>query len=215
LLFFLIVLEITIFAGALFTVEKFYINRKVLEKAQAKYGKAALTRLVSWEKLIQDNSGLTDMEKLRKVNSFFNKQIIFVNDIDLYGKKDYWATPIEFLCRGAGDCEDYAIAKYFSLKIMGIPEEKLRITYVKALRQNIPHMVMAYYGTPGAEPLILDNLVDSIKRSSERMDLLPIFTFNGTGLWLAHYRGQGKLAGKSGRLTAWKNLLQKMAEDKI
>ena len=124
-------------------------------------------RLVSWEDILKDD-GATDREKLEKINSFFNKKIVFVNDIDLYGVKDYWATPVEFLSRGAGDCEDYAIAKYFSLKIMGVPEEKLRIAYVKALQYNIFHMVMLYYSNPGAEPLILDSLVDSIKPASER-----------------------------------------------
>jgi len=93
-------------------------------------------RLASWEDILK-NEGGTDREKLEKINSFFNKKIVFVNDTDLYGTKDYWATPVEFLARGAGDCEDYAIAKYFSLKIMGVAEEKLRIAYVKALQYNI------------------------------------------------------------------------------
>jgi predicted transglutaminase-like cysteine proteinase len=132
--------------------------------------------------------------------------------MDNYGVEDYWATPVEALSRGAGDCEDYAIAKYFSLKIMGVAEEKLRIAYVKSLQYNMFHMVMLYYSNPGADPLVLDNLVNSIKPASERRDLLPIFTFNGAGLWLAHDRGQGKLAGKSSRLPQWNDLLQRMAE---
>ena len=151
----------------------------------------------------------------RNTSVVINEKTAFVNDADLYGVKDYWATPVEFLSRGAGDCEDYAIAKYFSLKMIGISEEKLRIAYVKALQYNIFHMVMLYYSNPGAEPLILDSLVDSIKPASERRDLLPIFTFNGAGLWLAHDRGQGKLAGKTSRLTAWNDLLQRMAESGI
>jgi len=203
-----------IVAGSVFTREKFHIDQKVLQKAQEKYGQDARMRLVSWEDILKDDGG-TDREKLEKTNSFFNQKIVFVNDTELYGKKDYWATPIEFLSRGAGDCEDFAIAKYFSLKMMGISEEKLRIAYVKALQQNIFHMVMLYYSDPGVEPLILDNLVDSIRPASERGDLLPIFTFNGAGLWLAHNRGQGKLAGKSSRLTAWNDLLQRMAETGI
>ncbi|MDI6743526.1 MAG: transglutaminase-like cysteine peptidase, partial [Smithella sp.] len=196
---------------SVFTREKFHIDPKIIQKAQEKYGQEAKTRLVSWQELINTDF-LSDREKLEKVNSFFNKNTSFVNDMDLYGVKDYWATPIEFLSRGAGDCEDYAIAKYFSLKMMGIAEEKLRIAYVKALQQNMFHMVMVYYSNPTAEPLILDNLIDTITPASARKDLLPIFTFNGAGLWLAHDRGQGKLAGKSSRLTAWNDLLQRMAE---
>jgi len=214
ILFFIVVLAGLIVTGSVFTGEKFHIDRKVLQKIQEKYGQEARIRLTDWEDLLRDNSA-TDREKLERVNSFFNKKIVFTNDMDLYGVNDYWATPVEFLSRGAGDCEDFAIAKYFSLKMMGVAEEKLRIAYVKSLQRNVFHMVMLYYNNPGAEPLILDNLIDLIKPASERRDLLPIFTFNGAGLWLAHDRGQGKLAGKSSRLTAWNDLLQRMAEDGI
>jgi predicted transglutaminase-like cysteine proteinase len=211
LILFLIFISVgLVVTGSVFTREKFHIDQKILQKTQGKYGQEARTRLVRWEEIIR-NDGISDRGKLETINSFFNKKIVFASDMDLYGVKDYWATPVEFISRGAGDCEDYAIAKYFSLKMMGVAEEKLRIAYVKALQQNIFHMVMLYYSTPGAEPLILDNLVDSIKPASERRDLLPIFTFNGAGLWLAHDRGQGKLAGKSSRLTAWSDLLQRMA----
>jgi predicted transglutaminase-like cysteine proteinase len=210
ILFGVVVFAGLVVTGLVFTGEKFHIDQKVLQKAQEKYGQEARMRLVSWEDILK-NEGGTDREKLEKINSFFNKKIVFVHDTDLYGTKDYWATPVEFLSRGAGDCEDYAIAKYFSLKLMGVPEEKLRIAYVKALQYNIFHMVMLYYSNPGAEPLILDSLVDSINPASQRRDLLPIFTFNGAGLWLAHDRGQGKLAGKSSRLAAWNDLLQRMA----
>lgn len=210
ILFFIFISVGLVVTDSVFTREKFHIDQKVLQKTQEKYGQEARMRLVDWEEIIR-NDGISDREKLETINSFFNKKIVFANDMDLYGVKDYWATPVEFISRGAGDCEDYAIAKYFSLKMMGIGEEKLRIAYVKALQQNIFHMVMLYYSNPGAEPLILDNLVDAIKPASERRDLLPIFTFNGAGLWLAHDRGQGKLAGKSSRLTAWSDLLQRMA----
>ena len=200
--------------GLVFTKEKFHLDDKVLQKAQERYGQEARTRLISWEDTLRNDGG-SDREKLERVNSFFNKNIVFVNDADLYGVKDYWATPVECLSRGAGDCEDFAIAKYFSLKMMGVSETKLRIAYVKALQYNMFHMVMLYYSDPGAEPLILDNLVTSIRPASQRNDLLPIFTFNGSGLWLAHSRGQGKLAGKSSRLTAWNDLLQRMTEHGI
>lgn len=215
ILFLVVVFAGLLITGSVFTGEKFHIEQNVLQKAQEKYGQEARIRLVSWEDVLKRYSGAMDGEKLKKINSFINEKTVFVNDTDLYGVKDYWATPVEFLSRGAGDCEDYAIAKYFSLKMMGISEEKLRIAYVKALQYNIFHMVMLYYSNPGAEPLILDNLVTTIKPASERRDLLPIFTFNGAGLWLAHDRGQGKLAGKSSRLTAWNDLLQRMAENGI
>jgi predicted transglutaminase-like cysteine proteinase len=214
ILFLAVALAGLVITGSVFTGEKFHIDRKVLQKVQEKYGKEAVMRLVSWQDLLRDNS-TTDSGKLQKINSFFNKNIVFVKDIDNYGVEDYWATPVEALSTGAGDCEDYAIAKYFSLKMMGVAEEKLRIAYVKSLQYNMFHMVMLYYNNPGADPLVLDNLVDSIKPASERRDLLPIFTFNGAGLWLAHDRGQGKMVGKSSRLTQWNDLLRRMVEDGI
>ena len=139
----------------------------------------------------------------------------FVEDIDHWGNKDYWATPIEFLGTQGGDCEDFTIAKYFTLKAMGIEEEKLNLTYVKALTYNVHHMVLTYFSTPGSEPLVLDNIVADIKPASQRRDLLPIYSFNGTGLWLAKQRGRGKLAGSSSRLKRWQDLVQRMSKDNL
>ena len=203
-----------IVTGSVITGENFRLNREVLKKAEIKFGKAALDRLISWEELIRRDKNTTDLQKLEKVNRFFNR-MEFVNDFDLWGVKDYWATPIQFVGKNAGDCEDFAIAKYFTLKAMGVAEEKLNITYVKALQYNMPHMVLTYYSRPGAEPVILDNLIDTIDQASKRTDLVPIFTFNGTGLWLAHQRGQGKLAGASSRITPWQDLLQRMSDNNL
>ena len=90
----------------------------------------------------------------------------FINDQALWEKKDYWATPIETLSIGGGDCEDYAIAKYFTLKQLGVDESKLRLTYVKAIELNQAHMVLTYFENKRAVPLVLDNLINNIKYSS-------------------------------------------------
>lgn len=182
-----------------------HIDADILKKAREQCGDDAPNRLVAWEELIRQETNKAEMDKLNKVNSFFNK-LSYAEDIDLWGLKDHWATPIEFLCRGAGDCEDYAIAKYFTLKALGVLEEKLKITYVKALEQNRSHMVLAYYNHPGDEPLILDNLVDSIKPASQRTDLTPIFSFNGSGLWMAQQRNTSGI-----RLKKWDELMKKMS----
>ena len=209
-----IILSGLVVAQPVFNGEDFRLNRDVLKKAELKYGRDAWQRLLSWEDLIRKDKTSSDLQKLEKVNRFFNR-MEFVNDVQLWGVKDYWATPIEFISRNAGDCEDFAIAKYFTLKAMGISEKKLNITYVKALRYNMPHMVLTYYAEPGAEPLVLDNLSDAIEMASKRNDLIPIFTFNGTGLWLAHQRGQGKLAGAGSRITPWQDLLQRMSDNPL
>lgn len=210
---------LAIFAGVVATSAmsgvKFALDREILQKAEKKYGREAQNRLVDWEELIRQDKTITDRDKLQKVNQFFNSRLRFANDVEVWGIQDYWSTPIEFLCKGAGDCEDFAIAKYFTLTALGIPDERLKITYVKAIQYNIHHMVLTYYSEPDAEPLVLDNLVDSITPAAKRTDLMPIFGFNGSGLWTAKQRGQGKLAGSSNRIRLWQELLQKMSENRI
>lgn len=171
------------------------------------YGKRAGKRVESWRRSLDQFKDLPTLEKLEKVNQFFNK-LNFVNDIKLWGKNDYWATPLEFIGANAGDCEDFTIGKYFSLREIGIPDEKLRLVYVKALEYNQFHMVLAYYETPTSVPLILDNLIPRIKPSTVRRDLLPIYSFNGSNLWLMKSKN-GQLAGESSRLSMWNNLRSK------
>lgn len=168
------------------------------------YGVRAGKRVETWRTVLSDLQGQPEKTQLKKVNAFFN-QLNFVDDIKLWGKKDYWATPLEFIGSNAGDCEDFTIAKYFSLLELGVSDKKLRLVYVKAIELNQFHMVLAYYETPRAQPLILDNLIGEIKPASKRNDLLPIYSFNGRNLWVMK-TAQGKLAGKSSRLKLWNDL---------
>lgn len=169
------------------------------------YGERAGKRVSAWRDIISDSKSLPEAKKLENINNFFN-QLYFVNDISLWGKEDYWATPLEFLGSNAGDCEDFSIAKYFSLIELGIDDKKLRLVYVKALELNQFHMVVAYYETPSSEPVLLDNIKGEILIASKRTDLKPIYSFNGSQLWLMKERGKGTLAGKSARLGLWNDL---------
>ncbi len=209
--FILLVLVISV---PVLTSVNFSLDEETLSLAEKEYGPDAKKRLQAWVKLIREDSSKTDMEKLEKVNTFFN-QLQFVDDIIHWKKQDYWATPVELLASNGGDCEDFSIGKYFTLKILGVPEKKLNMTYVKALKLNQAHMVVTYYEKPGAEPLVLDNLVQVIKPASQRKDLLPVYSFNGTGLWIAKQRGKGKLVGSSERLGHWQNLLERMPKGLI
>ena len=184
---------------------------QISRKAQALYGPlgSGQQRIDAWQRLLASEKQRTDAERLEVVNQFFNRQLRYQEDIDLWHEVDYWATPIQSLIKGAGDCEDYAIAKYFSLRRLGIPAEKLRITYVKALKLNQAHMVLTYYETPEAVPLVLDNLIDSIRPASQRKDLLPVYAFNADGLWLQGSAGN-KRVGDAKRLSRWQDLLKKM-----
>lgn len=202
----LIVSVIPGFAG-----NSFVISERTLRRAEDQYGASARKRLLAWQDLIRTQGG-NDLLKLEKVNRFFNR-IPFVSDITHWGKEDYWATPTEFLASNGGDCEDFAIAKYFTLISLGVAENQLTLTYVTALRLSQSHLVLIYYPGPGLEPLVLDSLVDAIERASRRTDLLPIYSFNASSIWAAKQRGKGDMIGNARRVKPWRELLAKMIEE--
>jgi len=166
-------------------------------------------RVDQWKSLIDSGSQWSDIEKLTSVNDFVN-QFNFVDDIDHWKQEDYWATPLQTLVTKGGDCEDFAIAKYFTLSAMGLDENKMRLTYVKALTINKAHMVVSYFEQPNAEPLVLDNLNRNIVLASQRQDLVPVYSFNGTGLWLAKRDRSQQHIDDSSRISLWQDLLHHM-----
>ena len=194
--------------------EKPPTSNPLLTKIEQEHGGYARERVAIWEKLIANNRNVDNFRKLIIVNDFFNK-MAFSNDIDLWGKEDYWATPLQMLTSNSGDCEDYSIAKYFTLRKMGIPAESMRLTYVKALKLNQAHMVLTYYPEPDEEPLILDNLVNEIQVASNRKDLVRVYSFNGTDLWLAKEQGGDKHIGRSGRLSRWQEVIARINDEQI
>jgi len=158
-----------------------------------------------------ERSGMQDeLQRLKDVNDFFNRRLAFRDDAVTWGMPDYWASPLESLDKRAGDCEDYAIAKYFSLAGAGVPTAKLRLVYVRARMQgqSLAHMVLAYYAQPGAEPLILDNLRTEVLPASQRADLTPVFSFNTEGLWQGV--GQVTAGDPLARLSLWRELVAKV-----
>lgn len=185
-------------------------DRQVVDLVQAKYGSRAARRVIDWRLLIQRarSQKWSQQKALDETNRFFNR-LIFIDDIKLWGMPDYWASPVEFLAAGGGDCEDFSIAKYFTLREMGLSDESMRLIYVKALRYNQFHMVVANYATPSSMPVILDNLDTDIKPANLRTDLVPVYSFNGNHLWLMKAKGQGQLAGNSDRLSMWTDLQQR------
>lgn len=189
------------------------INDQVLIKVESKYGGSARDRVADWKKLMDRNAdpekAVSESKKLKTSNGFFNK-VRWVSDQRHWGREDYWATPIEMLGTNGGDCEDYSIAKYFTLKDTNVATGKLRITYVKAIEYNQAHMVLAYYKTPDAEPLIMDNINMRILPASKRNDLLPVYSFNGENLWLAKARGKKLKASSQKSLPQWRKLNEKL-----
>jgi len=211
---FLIAGLVTLVGSQLSLADKFPVSNHLLNKIEQEHGGYARERVVIWEKLISSNKNANSLEKLRVVNNFFNK-MNFANDIDLWGEEDYWATPLQMLTSNGGDCEDYSIAKYFTLRKMGIPADRMRLTYVKALELNQAHMILTYYPGPDEEPLVLDNLVKDIQIASNRKDLVRVYSFNGTDLWLAKERGADKLIGRSGRLSSWQEVIARINDEQI
>lgn len=181
-----------------------------LEAARAQFGRDGLQRLEALEALIAEGRTESDWSRLHLVNDFINRNINFVSDQQQYGRLDYWATPVESLGAGAGDCEDYAIAKYFALRAMGVPDDKLRLMYVRALVQNEPHMVLVYFEQPDQYPLVLDNLDTRIQSAIDRTDLKPVYSFNASGLWLAKAGGLGNKVQNSRGSSQWQAVLQKI-----
>jgi len=186
------------------------VSQQEIQDAVQKYGLFAGRRLQAWQQLVDNNIDLPEITKLKNVNDFFN-EVRFIDDIIHWKQKDYWATPVEMLSTDAGDCEDYTIAKYFTLKALGVSEKKLYLTYVKAIRLNQAHMVLTYFKTPQSIPLVLDNINKRILKATKRNDLVPVYSFNGDGLWLAKQRGKGRsVSGGTKKLKAWNNLLERL-----
>jgi predicted transglutaminase-like cysteine proteinase len=189
----------------------------LLRHIQETWGGDAVDRLKEWSNKESEwvakapkRSVEYEEDDLKPINRFWNK-VPYLNDSKHWAKEDYWATPVEMLASNAGDCEDYSIAKYFSLKEMGVPPASLRITYVRALKTNEAHMVLAYYPKPDAEPYILDNMTGKLLLASERMDLEPVYSFNDDDMWVV---GMNESKGKSTQIRLWDELLQKMEKER-
>lgn len=186
----------------------------LLEKVRERYSEEAYQNLLQLRDLLGQLASVSESGKVSMINDFTNQHVQFIDDSELWGMEDYWATPLETLGRGAGDCEDFSITKYMLLKKSGVPMEKLRLTYVKARMPsgNIrAHMVLAYYASPGSDPLILDNLSRELLPASRRQDLYPVFSFNEQGLFLAN--NPQVRAGSPTNISKWRDVITRMRQD--
>ena len=189
--------------------QKTVFTEQVYARINSVYGSEAKEHVAKWRQLVAELQSEDLDEKLYEINRFFNR-FDFVDDLIHWQQKDYWATPIEFISTGAGDCEDYTIAKYFSLIELGVPEQQLRLMYVTALELRQPHMVLAYYETPTSIPLVLDNINRRILPANKRRDLSPIYSFNGNGLWAAKAMGTGRKLRGSGPMKMWDDMVERL-----
>jgi predicted transglutaminase-like cysteine proteinase len=186
------------------------VSEKLMDAYSRRFGPEARVRLLAWKRYAAQHQGKASVERelLADVNRTLNR-IRFVDDAEHWGQEDYWATPAESVGSNGGDCEDFAIAKYFLLKELGIPISKLRMTYVKATKLNQAHMVLAYYPQPDAEPLVLDNLEDAVRPASQRSDLIPVYSFNDEEVWI-EARGR---SGSPRQIRNWSSLLERLERE--
>ena len=185
--------------------------------ALTRYGAQGGEAVAAWRRMINEARELDEAGKLARVNTFFNRRIRFEDDIVVWKQSDYWATPLETLGRDAGDCEDFSIAKYMSLRLLEVPADKLRLVYVRARigaadsTITQAHMVLSYFETPSAEPLVLDNLIGEIRPAGRRPDLFPVFSFNNEGLWVGGTSTSS--ADPTTRLSRWRDVLERMRSE--
>jgi predicted transglutaminase-like cysteine proteinase len=192
-------------------------SQKMQTLMQSRYGSDGVALLGAWNRMLDSSSALDDAQKIAQVNDFFNQHIRYTDDVTLWQKTDYWATPLETMGVRAGDCEDFTIAKYMSLLELGIPTEQLRLIYVRAQiggqhsKRFQAHMVLGYYSSPDAVPLILDNLVTAIEPATKRPDLHPVFSFNSEGLWIGN--SAQSQADPTARLSRWRDVLARASAE--
>lgn len=159
-----------------------------------------------WQEFIESHIFDFDRQKINAANKFINTSIRLEIDLENWGIEDYWASPVESFVKGKGDCEDYAIAKYFILKDLSIPAEKLRLAYVLVnLREA--HMVLLVEDQ--GEQLVLDNLTAEARLLQKRPDLTLIYSFNETGTWSSVSTPFEKTRLKN----QWAELLRKMQSE--
>ena len=187
------------------------------ELARSRYGEQAVLKVAAWQQLLNEIANQDTLNQLKHINNFINRAVRYDDDQAIWGVSDYWASPLETLGRGRGDCEDFTIAKYVSLRLLGLSDGQLRLIYVRASLGGVgtaavqAHMVLGYYPTPDSEPLILDNLVTEVMPASRRLDLVPVYSFNSGGLWVAGARASS--ADPTSRLSRWRDVLSRMQHE--
>ena len=204
------VLAILVIMGgilSLISTPEFSLAKEFLDKIEREYGTLAKRRTLALIATMNDVRDHNEKEKLEAINEFFNA-VPYASDQTVWGVSDYWETRLEFLGKDRGDCEDYVIAKYFTLLELGVSSKKLSLFYVKSLKYNVAHLVLAYYETPQTVPLILDNYNFRVLPATQRTDLIPISSFSGEDLMNAKQAALGKIVPASAKQTRpWDELI--------
>ncbi len=145
--------------------------------------------LKDYEKFINKIKYKKKSEQIKLINSYLNSMRARYD-----GKRnvdDYWSTRGEFLSRGGGDCEDYAIAKYYTLKDLGLKDKDMCLLVVREKHSKSYHMVLGVW-TNSHVPIILDNLSFKVLPFTKRVDLIPKYCINESGYYSITKKGKKK-----------------------
>jgi len=196
----MVTMSIAVEAGS-----RFFVTQARMATYTKTYGEQAVRRLNSLIALMDGLIAAPEDKKIIEVNRFFN-QVEYQTDIENWGKNDYWATRLEFLGKGRGDCEDFAVAKFLTMIQLGVSEKKLFLTYVRAIGYpEAAHLVVSYYKEPGSVPFVLDNYNKTILPATRRHDLIPVYSFTANDLYIQKQQGLGRRVDRSS-LKTQKNL---------
>lgn len=135
---------------------------------------------VGWLNMVEQLKGYDRSTQMQFVNSFINRGH-YAQDSQNWGVSDYWATPRQFLAN-SGDCEDFAIAKYLTLKRLGMNPSDMRIVVLQDQKRRVNHAVLAVFQEN--DILILDNLINRPVRASDIHHYKPMFALNEEAWWL-------------------------------
>ncbi|MFO0995310.1 MAG: transglutaminase-like cysteine peptidase [Alphaproteobacteria bacterium] len=161
--------------------------------AQQRIDPRAASILSAWLDFLKSQELVDEAQQLDAVNRYVNS-VPYKSDLDNYGVYDWWATPAEFFETNGGDCEDYAIAKYLSLRQLRQPPEKMRLVVLWDEKLERYHAVLEY--ALHGRSIILDSFRKDPYRWSDVPEYHPIFALNEYSYWVFDAAFQPRYAAK-------------------
>lgn len=155
-------------------------SERFFAQIEQEYGQEAVVRLRRVHDAAIANASRPVLDKLKIANATINS-LTWVSDREMWGKDDYWATPLEIIAKAGGDCEDMAIAKFVMLRMMGVPVRNLYLGYARLKSQNMAHMILVWANDARKEVRVLDNFDPIVKPPRERMDLQIVYLNDAQG----------------------------------
>lgn len=157
-----------------------YFDEQKLDEKSCKSSRFNRCHLAQWTKRLDSLRGKAPMDQIIAINAYMNKKR-YIIDPRNYGVRDYWATPGQFLTRN-GDCEDYAIAKYMSLRSLGFKDSQLRIVVLQDLNLRLAHAILVVYHRGRA--YVLDNQIKTVVPADKVYHYKPFYSINEKHWWL-------------------------------